>query len=111
MLVPVVFAISVVAARSAPDGAGRRKIPTPPAFLLGFAALVAINSLGFLPKVAVNLASDLSRWCLVTAIAALGMKTSFKEVFAVGWRPIAMMVGETVWILGFVLTAVVLFTH
>ncbi len=110
MLVPVVFAISVVAARAAPGAAGRGKIPTPPAFLLGFAALVAINSLGFLPKIAVTAASDLSRWCLVTAIAALGMKTSFKEVFAVGWRPIAMMVGETVWILGFVLTAVVL-TH
>jgi uncharacterized integral membrane protein (TIGR00698 family) len=104
MLAPVVFAISVVAARSAEGGGG--KIPTPPLFLLGFAALVAINSLGFLPKPVVAAATGASSWCLVTAIAALGMKTSFKEVFAVGWRPIAMMVGETVWILALVLTAV-----
>ena len=36
------------------------------------------------------------------------MKTSFKDVFAVGLRPIAMMVGETVWIGVLVLTAVLL---
>ena len=108
MLAPVVFAISVVVTRTAGDAAGRGKIPTPPLFLIGFAALVAINSLGFLPKLVVNGATSLSSWCLVTAIAALGMKTSFKEVFAVGWRPIAMMVGETLWIGGFVLAAVLL---
>jgi uncharacterized integral membrane protein (TIGR00698 family) len=106
MLAPVVFAISIVAARSAQGGGG--KIPTPPLFLLGFAALVAINSLGFLPKPVVAAATGASSWCLVTAIAALGMKTSFKDVFAVGWRPIAMMVGETLWILALVLTAVLL---
>lgn len=106
MLAPVVFAISIVAARSVEGGGG--KIPTPPLFLLGFAALVAINSLGFLPKVVVTGATNASSWCLVTAIAALGMKTSFKDVFAVGWRPIAMMVGETLWIGALVLTAVLM---
>jgi uncharacterized integral membrane protein (TIGR00698 family) len=107
MLAPVVFAISVVATRAA-AGAGGGKIPTPPLFLLGFAALVAINSLGYLPKVAVTAATGASSWCLVTAIAALGMKTSFKDVAAVGWRPIALMVGETLWIGALVLTAVLL---
>lgn len=108
MLAPVVFAISVVVARSAGASAGKGKIPAPPLFLLGFAALVAVNSLGLLPKPVVGGVSSLSSWCLVTAIAALGMKTSFKDVAAVGWRPIAMMVGETLWIGGFVLAAVLL---
>jgi uncharacterized integral membrane protein (TIGR00698 family) len=107
MLAPVVFTISVVVARNGAAG-GKGKIPAPPIFLLGFAALVAINSLGFVPKPVVTAASGLSSWCLVTAIAALGMKTSFKDVFAVGWRPIALMVGETLWIGGFVLAAVLL---
>lgn len=107
MLAPVVFAISVVIARNGAAGA-KGKIPAPPIFLLGFAALVAINSLGFVPKPVATAASSLSSWCLVTAIAALGMKTSFKDVFAVGWRPIALMVGETLWIGGFVLAAVLL---
>jgi hypothetical protein len=26
------------------------------------------------------------------------MKTSFKQLFAVGWRPIGLMTAETVWI-------------
>ena len=106
MLAPVVFAITVIVARM--PGRGSGKIPPPPMFLLGFAALVVVNSLGLLPKAVTTAAGDLSRWCLVTAIAALGMKTSFKQVFAVGWRPIAMMLGETIWIGAFVLTAVLL---
>ena len=54
---------------------------------------------------AANLAS---RACLVTAIAALGMKTSFGELAKAGWRPLALMVGETLWICGLVLAAVLL---
>jgi uncharacterized membrane protein YadS len=79
-------------------------------FLLGFAALVAINSLGLLSKPVVDGASELSRWCLVVAIAALGMKTSFKALLAAGWRPVAIMVAETLWIGGVVLAAVVYLT-
>ena len=42
--------------------------------------------------------NDLSRWCLVIAIAAIGMKTQLKELATVGWKPIALMVGETVFL-------------
>ena len=70
---------------------------------------VALNSFGLTPKAATDAASDVSRWCLVTAIAALVMKTSFKALAAVGWRPVALMVLETVWIAGVVLVAVTLF--
>ena len=34
------------------------------------------------------------------------MKTSFKALFAVGWRPIGLMVAETLWIAALVLFAV-----
>jgi uncharacterized membrane protein YadS len=67
-----------------------------------------LNSFGLLPKIATDAASDVSRWCLVTAIAALGMKTSFKSLVEVGWRPVALMVGETLWIGALVLGAVLL---
>jgi len=77
-------------------------------FLIGFAALVAANSLGLLSKPVVDGASVLSRWCLVTAIAALGMKTSFKALAAVGWRPVALMIAETLWIAGLVFASVLL---
>jgi uncharacterized integral membrane protein (TIGR00698 family) len=105
MLLPVVGTIAFILTRNAVGGAGKAKVPLP-WFLFGFAALVAINSLGFLPKVAVDTAGDVSRWCLVVAIAALGMKTSFKALIAAGWRPIAVMVLETAWIAGLVLAVV-----
>ncbi|MNN53861.1 hypothetical protein D3C76_1521150 [compost metagenome] len=47
--------------------------------------------------------NDLSRWCLVVAISALGMKTQLKELAAVGFKPIALMVGETVFLVLLVL--------
>jgi uncharacterized membrane protein YadS len=47
-----------------------------------------------------------SRWCLVAAIAALGMKNSFQALFAVGWPPVGLMVAETLWIAALVLFAV-----
>jgi uncharacterized integral membrane protein (TIGR00698 family) len=105
MLLPVVVAIALVVARSNGEGASR-KAPTLPLFLLGFAALVAINSTGLLPKPAIEAATGVSRWCLVTAIAALGMKTSFKDLLAVGWRPVGLMLAETLWIALLVLASV-----
>ena len=39
--------------------------------------------------------SRLSHWCLVTAIAAIGMKTRLGDLVQVGWKPVALMIGET----------------
>ena len=102
MLLPVVFVISLMSARSG----GERSRPSLPLFLVGFALLVLANSFGLLPRVAIDFANDVSRWCLVAAIAALGMKTSFKDLFAAGLRPVGLMVAETVWIGALVLVSV-----
>jgi uncharacterized membrane protein YadS len=53
-------------------------------------------------------ADNTSRAFLVAAIAALGMKTSFGDLVKVGWRPVALMVLETVWVGLLVLAAVLL---
>jgi uncharacterized integral membrane protein (TIGR00698 family) len=105
MLLPVVFTIAFVVSRGVKGGQGGAKV-TFPLFLAGFAVLVGLNSLGLLPKIAADGANDISRWCLVTAIAALGMKTSFKDLAAVGWKPIALMVIETAWIAAMTAVAV-----
>jgi uncharacterized integral membrane protein (TIGR00698 family) len=96
LLLPVVITIPLLFWRSNVQAAHGK--PGFPLFLLGFAALVALRSAGIIPNPAVDVLNDVSRWCLVAAIAALGMKTSFKQVFAVGWRPIGLMVSETIWI-------------
>ncbi|HMA50173.1 MAG TPA: putative sulfate exporter family transporter, partial [Magnetospirillaceae bacterium] len=102
MLLPVVSIIASTAAQ----GEGKAKGPKVPTFLIGFAVLVAINSTGVLPGFVVTAVSQVSTWCLVTAIAALGMKTSFKSLVVVGWRPVGLMVIETAWILVLVLLSV-----
>lgn len=104
MLLPAVFVIAFVLARSGAQGTGARA--TLPGFLIVFALLVFANSFGLIPRLLIDLANDVSRWCLVTAIAALGMKTSFKELFAAGWRPIGLMLAETAWIAALVFAAV-----
>ena len=81
-----------------------------PLFLIAFVVIVLINSFGLIPHAVTEVANSLSRWCLVTAIAGLGIKTSLEKLFEVGWRPVALMVGETVFLLLLVLTAVLGFS-
>lgn len=107
MLLPVVFVVSFVVQRSggaARDGEARP--PLLPAFLVGFAALVAVNSTGWLPPMLAETMQHASRWCLVIAIAALGTKTSLGDLARVGWQPVAILVGETVFVALFVLAGV-----
>ena len=104
MLVPVVMALSFVfhAHNTSKEG---RKLP---GFLIVFVALVIVGSLGVIPAPILAVLKSVSRWCLVTAIAALGMKTSLKAMADVGGRAIALIVAETVFLAIFVLTIVVL---
>jgi uncharacterized membrane protein YadS len=113
MLVPViVFATVLVRAGAArhsdrdpdrhPDHAKGARPPLLPWFAVAFAMLVAINSTGWLPTAAAQDGSELSRWCLVAAIAGIGMKTQLKELARVGLKPVVLMVGETVFLMGLV---------
>jgi uncharacterized membrane protein YadS len=73
-----------------------------------FVALVVINSLGAVPAAVQSTLNDVSRACLVIAIAALGVKTSFGQLARSGWRPFALLLVETLWMAGFVLCAIFL---
>ena len=101
MLLPViVFAVMCarMSDKSAGAGAGRQRPPLLPWFAVLFAVLVGINSTGWLPPSLTNAGSDLSRWFLVAAIAAIGMKTQLRELAAVGLRPVLLMFGETLFL-------------
>lgn len=80
--------------------------PLVPWFLWVFVTLVAVNSLGFVPAEVGKGLSDFSRLCLVVAIAALGIKTSFQQLAQAGWRPFTLLLVETVWMAAFVLVAI-----
>jgi len=106
MLVPVVMVFSWLY-RASRKSEGKRQVPMLPGFLVGFVALVLVNSLGLIPDSVNEGLSALSRWCLVTAIAALGIKTSFQKLAVVGWKPVILMALETLLLLAIVLGGVV----
>ena len=72
-------------------------------FVLAFCFLVALNSSGVVPESARIFLVDLSRWCLVTAIAALGIKTALKAMMTIGYQPVVVVLMETVFIAAWVL--------
>jgi uncharacterized integral membrane protein (TIGR00698 family) len=112
VVVSAAFKASRARAQTESAVAGRKpaRQPLVPWFLWLFVAMVLLNSLGALSAPVQAGFNDVSRGCLVAAIAALGMKTSFAQLARTGWRPLALIVIETLWIAGFVL-AVILLRH
>ena len=98
MLLPVIVVAVLLSRRQAGATGSGPKPPLLPWFAVAFALLVVINSLGVLPKAIPAFGNDASRWCLVAAIAGIGMKTRLKDLVTVGFRPVALVVGETVFL-------------
>ena len=99
MLVPVVLIISLFAARWGKTDVGAKPRGFPlPGFLVAFILIVALNSGGFIVPEVSTFMVETSRWCLIVAMVGLGMKSSFKELAAMGWRPLVLMIVETVFL-------------
>jgi uncharacterized integral membrane protein (TIGR00698 family) len=106
MLLPVIVAVGLWARKRGGHGKGQRP-PLLPWFVTAFAGLVVINSLVPIPDVVREAGNGASRWCLVAAIAALGIKTRFSDIVDIGWKPVALMVLETAFIAAVGLIAIV----
>jgi uncharacterized integral membrane protein (TIGR00698 family) len=111
-LVPVVIGVSFwfrhqTESQVSADGKAV-SVPLLPPFLIAFLAIIMLNSFGLVPQYITDTLSELSRWCLITAVAALGMKTSLREVAAVGARPIAVLVVQTLLLALFALAGMAL---
>jgi uncharacterized integral membrane protein (TIGR00698 family) len=111
MLAVVVVAVAAAfrqAREAAPLGHPVARQPLVPWFLWMFVGLVVVNSLGALDVPTQQALSWLSRACLVVAIAALGMKTSFVQLARAGWRPFGLILAETLWLALLVLVGILL---
>ncbi|MEP0522157.1 MAG: putative sulfate exporter family transporter [Hyphomicrobiales bacterium] len=104
-LLPVILLIIILCLRASSSEGSRPSLPT---FVIAFAVLVAINSFGLIPEQVVTATSDLSRWLLITAIAALGVKTSLRAMTDVGGGHLGIVVIETLVLLGAAIGAVFL---
>lgn len=95
-LLPAIAGIAWWVAKSGgPQSTAR---PTPPVFLFGFLALVILNSLGVVPPEVRDAIGVISSFLIITAIAALGMKTSLLALARIGIAPVMLLITETIFI-------------
>ena len=96
MLLPVILVITLSYRKHHVAGpAGAPKPPLLPWFVVAFALIVVINSVGLIPAVVQQALQTLSTWLLVVSMAAIGMKSHLKDFATVGFKPIVLMVSET----------------
>ncbi len=100
MLAPVVLCFSLVIRQMglADERVGGKNPPLMPGFVIGFLILAAVNSFGLIPAIVSDWAGSLSRWALLIAIAAVGIKTSLGRMLEVGAGAIVLIVAETVFL-------------
>ena len=110
MLAPVVLVFSlVIRATGEAATSGTKRPPLVPGFVVAFLTFAGVNSLGVIPQLVAEGLGELSRWMLLVAIAAVGMKTSLRRILEVGGQAITLIVAETVFIAGLILIGVVFF--
>ncbi|MEN0002300.1 MAG: putative sulfate exporter family transporter, partial [Pseudomonadota bacterium] len=110
LLAPVVIIAALLIRRFATPADGGERPPIIPMFVVGFLVLATLNSLGLIPVSIANALSEASRWLLLTAIAAVGMKTNLKKVLAVGGSAIALIITQTIFIASIILSGVYFLT-
>jgi uncharacterized integral membrane protein (TIGR00698 family) len=104
MLLPVILAVSFLSLSN--DAPAQDRPPLLPWFAAVFASLVIFQAVVPIEASIRDLGNGASRFCLVASTAALGLKTRFKDLLEAGWRPVVLMVLETIFIAGIALVAI-----
>jgi uncharacterized integral membrane protein (TIGR00698 family) len=102
LLAPVVLVAGVILRHGQVGG---ERPPLIPGFVAAFLGLAIVNSLGVVPSAITTLAADISRWALLTAVAAVGMRTSLRQLGEVGPAAVALVATETLILAAFVACA------
>lgn len=98
LLVPLLLMLGFWLARQLPAGSGSRgRIPVP-WFVLGFLALVVINSLDILPAAWVVNINMIDTFALTMAMAALGLETRVARMRQAGLRVLVLALLLFVWL-------------
>lgn len=119
MLVPVIMVAAwmtrIAHAKQSEEAGGgdapHDRPPLLPWFAVVFVLLVIFNSVVQLPEMVIGTGHALSRSFLVMAMAAIGIKTHLKDILNVGWKPVALVVLETLFLALFVYCLIVGLGH
>ncbi len=94
LLAPVVFLLGYLADRRRGRENGQGKAPFP-LFLVGFVAMIGVNSLGIVTPEWVARLIFVNQYLLALALAAMGLETSVRKLIGEGVRP--FLVGAGAW--------------
>ena len=110
LLAPVVIGLGFMSMRRGPDAAGRGSAPGAPIpwFVLGFIAVVALNSAISLPASIRSGASLVTTFLLSMALAAMGLETDIRKLRLKGMRPLLLGLAGSLFISCFSLTLIML---
>lgn len=98
LLIPTLLLLSWVESRNQPTD-NKKLAVIIPWFALGFAAVVAFNSLHLLPTITVSFINQMDIFLLTMAMAAIGLETHFSKIKKVGLKPLYLAVALTLWLL------------
>lgn len=104
LLAPVVIGLGFL--RRSHLHSGERKTAPLPWFVLGFVALVALNSTIAIPASVKTLAIPLTTFLLSMALAAMGLEADIRKLRAKGFRPLLLGLAAFLFIAGFSLMLV-----
>ncbi len=98
LLAPVVISLGVIAARGKGGSAGSASSGRAPLpwFVLGFIAMIGLNSLDIIPATATHAVTPVTTFLLTIALASMGLETDVRKLKAKGVRPLAL--GALSWI-------------
>jgi uncharacterized integral membrane protein (TIGR00698 family) len=108
MLAPMVFALGWAALRRRAPGEAKQGGVPMPWFVLGFLALVGVNSVISIDPAVRAAIVQLTTFLLAMALAAMGLGADFKKLVAAGPRPLLLGAAATLFISTFSLALVVL---
>lgn len=108
MLAPMVIALGLIAARLDRRAAGQDALPRPPMpwFVLGFVALVGVNSIVTIPPEVKAIIVTVTTVLLSMALAAMGLETDIRKLRAKGLRPLMLGAAASLFIAAFSLMLV-----
>lgn len=103
LLFPIVLSVSVFVRYSNSGNRLTTKTPLIPMFVVLFISCATANSLGAIPEGMKNFFSELSKWCLLIAIASVGAKTKLKNLQLIGLTPAFLIIVTSIFLMVFVL--------
>jgi len=106
MLAPLVITLGIIASRHMGSSGNAGKAPPMPWFVLGFVALVVLNSLVTIPPAAKEFIVPATAFLLSVALAAMGLETDIAKLRRKGVRPLLLGLAAFIFIATFSLILV-----